>query len=68
MIAKPFPCAFCGGDMLHIESLAKSFTPARVYHEYHHPDNECVLSGYRVNFDDNPEPRVEWLQKWNTRK
>lgn len=37
------PCPFCGEVLTKVESWAKSFQPARLYHEYHHPDNGCIM-------------------------
>lgn len=42
------PCPFCGSEIRHITSLAKSFDPPRLYHEWHHVerDNDCLISRY----------------------
>lgn len=39
------PCPFCGSEIKHIESWARSFDPPRLYHEWHHveEDNNCWI-------------------------
>lgn len=64
------PCPFCGADIVHVESLARSFDPPRVYHEYRHPESECFLGGDRrflASFADNPKPRLQFISEWNHR-
>lgn len=66
------PCAFCNASLKHVESLAKSFDPPRVYHQYEHPQNGCIVTtGERhyiiATFTDDPEPRLKFIQDWNRR-
>lgn len=65
-------CPFCGSDMKHIESLAKSFNPPRLYHEWHHDlDNDCYIrrrSGKIVCWStDDLSASQKDRDAWNTR-
>lgn len=64
------PCPFCGADIVHVESLARSFDPPRIYHEYWHPKSECFLGGDRrflASFTDDLKPRLQFISTWNQR-
>jgi hypothetical protein len=61
------PCPFCGGVLVHVESVARSFTPHRIYHEIKHPPNACLLTHWRWSFTDDPAPRLKWVEQWNRR-
>lgn len=66
------PCPYCGSSLNHVESLARSLDPPRVYHEYHHPKNGCfMVTGNRhaivANFTDDPTPRLQFIDTWNRR-
>ena len=61
-------CPFCGGELRYVESWALSFSPNKLYHEYHHPENDCVLKKSRQSFqEDGDGKRREWIEDWNTR-
>jgi hypothetical protein len=66
------PCPFCGSEILHVESLAKSFDPPRVYHEWHHIDDDAECPIWRFGrivayADDDPEQQLRVLHRWNKR-
>lgn len=68
------PCPFCGSEIRHIESWAKSFDPPRLYHEWHHiEDNaECwIVARLRIKIvgsaTDDPETQLRALNGWNGR-
>lgn len=46
-------CPFCNEKITHITSIARSFDIPRVYHEYHHVDNDCLLSRDKWYFVDD---------------
>lgn len=63
-------CPFCGSEIKHVESWARSFNPARMYHEYHHPNNGCLLSRPAIiaACSDDPLQRQNFITEWNTRE
>lgn len=66
------PCPFCGSEIVHIESTAKSFDPPRVYHEWHHKDEDytCwIFSQRRIvgSATDNPIDQEREIRRWNRR-
>lgn len=67
------PCPFCDSEIRHIESLAKSFDPPRVYHEWHHIDanKDCWIfaqGGKIVGMaDETGEAQLRALNRWNRR-
>lgn len=62
------PCPFCGGVLAHIESVARSFDPPRIYHEFVHPDVPChYLPKKRWTFTDDATARSEFVASWNMR-
>lgn len=64
------PCPFCGSEISHVESLAKSFKPPLLYHEWHHPKNDCWVSRLtRIveSADEDPERQAAAALRWNTR-
>lgn len=68
-----FGCPFCGSEIRHIESLAKSFNLPKVYHEWHHidPGENCWIVHYRGRIvgsaNDSPEMQLAALNLWNSR-
>lgn len=65
-------CPFCGSEIDHVESLAKSFSPPRVYHEWHHrQQNDCYLLKRmgRVVCSSTDDLALSEKQRraWNTR-
>lgn len=65
--ARLLGCPFCGEQLRHVESWARSFDPPRLYHEYHHDNVACVLGKKYWPFDDNAERRAAWVAIWNAR-
>jgi hypothetical protein len=67
------PCPFCGSEIKHIESWAKSFDPPRLYHEWHHIDDnkDCwiVFSRGKIvgSADETGEAQQAQLDRWNSR-
>ena len=61
------PCPWCNAELVHIESCAKTYDPTRLYHEYHHPDQPCVLAKSRWYFGETMDRRGPFLSLWNTR-
>ena len=61
------PCPFCNTHLRHVESLARSFNPPRIYHEYHHDNPKCFFSKFRWNFTNDTAAREAFLITWNTR-
>jgi hypothetical protein len=66
------PCPFCRAEIKHITSLAKSFTPPRVYHEWHHPQNNCFIAHHfgdapLLSANETPESAANALARWNSR-
>lgn len=65
------PCPFCGSEIQHVESLAKSFDPPRLYHEWQHiDDNDCWIRkrGFIVGAaSDNPNEQERAIRSWNQR-
>ena len=61
------PCPWCNAELVHIESCAKTYDPTRLYHEYHHPDQPCVLAKSWWYFDETMDRRGPFLSLWNTR-
>ena len=66
-------CPYCGSEIKHIESWARSFDPPRMYHEWQHvEDNEdaCpIRRGGKIldAVNDNAERQVAVVKRWNTR-
>lgn len=66
------PCPFCGSKIRHVDSWAKSFNPARLYHEWHHDETFCQIHpqgrGTMVaDATDDPEMQARAIERWNTR-
>jgi hypothetical protein len=62
------PCPFCGSPIDHVESLAKSFDPPRLYHEWHHRDDNCWLTDKIVAIsNDKEENQIRVMARWNQR-
>lgn len=68
------PCPFCGSEIRHVESWAKSFNPPRLWHEWHHDDDNdgCWIrarAGGKIvgNATDNPADQERAIRRWNTR-
>jgi hypothetical protein len=67
------PCPFCGSEIKHVESWAKSFNPPRLYREWHHVLNnpeECVIrraGAIVANATDDAESQQVVIKRWNTR-
>lgn len=67
------PCPFCGSEIRHIESLAKSFDPPRMYHEWQHvEDNEdCWIWRQKKivgSASDDPGEQKRAIRIWNQRQ
>lgn len=60
-------CPFCGVNLRHVESWACSFTPPRLYHEYHHDNKNCHIGKRSWGFDEKPESRQAFADRWNAR-
>ena len=66
-------CPFCGSEIQHTESWAKSFSPPRLYHEWHHvEDNEdCWIVRHRGKIvgsaTETGESQKAALDLWNRR-
>jgi hypothetical protein len=68
-------CPFCGSEIRHVESLAKSFDPPRLYHEWHHVlDNadDCPIRRHVglivASATDDEKMQGEAVRRWNTRQ
>lgn len=63
------PCPFCGGEIERIESWAKAFTPAKLFHEYNHPRGGTCFIGKRLLWsgEANGDGETRFLLKWNRR-
>lgn len=68
------PCPFCGSEIKHVESWARSFDPPRLYHEWHHvADNEdsCPIRAHIgkivTSATDDVEMQETRISRWNTR-
>ena len=66
-------CPFCGSEIVHIESLARSFDPPRVYHEWHHVDDDesCYIrkrSKIVGSATDDGEMQERAIRLWNRRE
>ncbi len=66
------PCPFCGSKIKHVESWAKSFDPPRLYHEWHHVENEnCWIRNNRglivANSNEKPNSIQYAVETWNAR-
>lgn len=65
------PCPFCGSEIRHVESWAKSFDPPRLYHEWHHVDDDgdCQIVGRYgrivASATDDPEMQERTILRWN---
>ena len=64
-------CPFCGSEIRHVESWARSFDPPQLWHEWHHvDDNDCWIRkrGNIVGFaNDDPDTQERVIRRWNTR-
>lgn len=66
------PCPFCGSPVTHVESLAKSFDPPRLWHEWHHElINDCWLFKARGHVlggaTDDVKMQAKFCEQWNRR-
>ena len=66
------PCPFCGNQLKHIGSWAKSFDPPRLYHEWLHPPVVCQINFHGgevpiLSATDNADMQIAVLERWNTR-
>ena len=66
------PCQFCGSEIRHIGSWALSFNPPRLWHEWHHVDDNrevCHLLAYngKIVFSatDDVEIQNYRIERWN---
>lgn len=66
-------CPFCGSEIQHIESWAKSFDPPRLYHEWRHIDDseDCWVVRHRGKIvgsaTEKPDSQLAALNRWNSR-
>jgi len=68
------PCPFCGSEIKHVESWAKSFNPPRLWHEWHHVEegNNCWIVHHRGTIvvgsatDEGASQRAA-IMRWNRR-
>lgn len=66
-------CPFCGSEIRHVESRAKSFDPPRLYHEWQHIDQnpKCWIVwnvGTIVGTANETGPmQKDTLDRWNRR-
>lgn len=60
-------CPFCGVDIHHRETLARAFSPPRVWHEWFHPRNGCRLAGIVEVADETVERQEKAAVRWNMR-
>src|SRR6266566_3347172 len=63
------PCPFCGSEIHHIESWARSFDPPRLWHEWHHADDsDCWVVQHRGKIvalaDDKLENQELAMRSW----
>lgn len=58
------PCPFCGEPLRHVESRALAIPGEPIYHEYHHPAHDCILS--RRSWFPGRDPSG-FLATWNKR-
>lgn len=65
------PCPFCGSKIKHVESLAKSFDPPRLYHEWHHVEKDnCWIGNWKsivASSDEKPNSIQYAVETWNAR-
>lgn len=66
------PCPFCGSEIKHVESWAKSFNPPRLYHEWQHVDDnmDCwIRRRFKVvgSATEDGEMQKVALDQWNRR-
>lgn len=67
------PCPFCGSQIKHVESWAKSFNPPRLWHEWHHDDDnlECPvrrsIGKIVCNATDDVITQANVVRRWNAR-
>lgn len=67
------PCPFCGSEIIHIESWARSFKPPRLYHEWHHVEDNAEKCWARrwgkivASANELPERQKETVERWNRR-
>lgn len=66
------PCPFCGSEIRHIESLARSFDPPRIYHEWQHIEDSdaCWIGRQRKivgSAGDDPKEQERVIRRWNNR-
>ena len=60
------PCPFCGSEMKHIETWAKSFKPPRLYHEWHHVEaTDCPMRDHGGLHKATDDPKD---QQWVVRR
>jgi len=68
------PCPFCGSEIHHIQSLAKSFDPPLVYHEWHHVEDNIKQCWIRRlgkivgSASDDPDEQERAIHLWNRRE
>lgn len=67
-------CPFCGSEIRHVESWAKSFDPPRLYHEWHHIDDNpnCWIVHGRGKIvgtaTDDGDMQEAAIRRWNDRE
>lgn len=64
--AELLPCPFCAGEVSRIESMARAFQPARLFHEYHHP--KCrIIPALIWSGEAGSVFEAAFIAAWNTR-
>ena len=61
------PCPFCGDLLVHVIGWDHALSHPRLFHEYHHVDNDCPLGWRRKYLEDSTEMRAAFIENWNTR-
>ncbi len=65
-------CPFCGSPIKHVTSLAQSFDPPRLYHEWHHVESsvDCPIRRHGqivASASDDESEQQCVIRGWNTR-